>query len=254
MAPTSASSALGIRAEREGEAIRFRISDTGIGISQDRIDVLFERFSQADASTTRRFGGTGLGLAICYELCSMMGGTVGVETAPGEGSVFTVTLPFAKVSDQAPTTEALPDDEGVAERDIRVLAAEDNSVNQLVLKTLLGQVGIDPVVVSDGAEALAAWEERDWDLVLMDVQMPHMDGPTATRAVRRRERETGRPRTPILALTANAMSHQVAEYLAAGMEGHIAKPIDAAKLFSAMQAALAGVEEAEEVQPDAQRA
>src|SRR5690606_8010031 len=117
---------------------------------------------------------------------------------------------------------------------LRVLAAEDNTVNQLVLKTLLHQIGVEPTVVADGRAAVEAWEAGDWDAILMDVQMPVMDGPTAARRIRAREAETGRRRTPILALTANAMNQQVAEYLAAGMDGHVAKPIDVAKLFQAL--------------------
>jgi CheY-like chemotaxis protein len=119
-----------------------------------------------------------------------------------------------------------------------VLAAEDNSVNQLVLRTLLQQAGLDPHIVSDGAEAVAAWREQAWDVILMDVQMPVMDGPTATRTIRAAEAETGRPRTPILALTANAMAHQIADYAAVGMDGVIPKPIKVEDLFGALQAAL----------------
>jgi len=130
---------------------------------------------------------------------------------------------------------------------LRILAAEDNSVNQLVLKTLLSQVGIDPMVVGDGAEAVAAWREHDWDLILMDVQMPIMDGPTATRAIREAERAKGLARTPIVALTANAMAHQIADYRAAGMDGFVAKPIDIEKLFAAIEAALEQGDEAEAV-------
>src|ERR1019366_867647 len=122
---------------------------------------------------------------------------------------------------------------------LRVLAAEDNAVNQLVLRTLLQQAGLDLTVVSDGVAAVAAWEAGVWDVILMDVQMPDMDGPTATRRIRAREAETGRPRTPIVALTANAMAHQVAEYVEAGMDGFVAKPIEVSRLFAAIEAALA---------------
>ena len=119
-----------------------------------------------------------------------------------------------------------------------MLAAEDNEINQLVLKTLLGQLGIEPEIVGDGVAALEAWERGDWDVILMDVQMPRMDGPSATQAIRRRDAELGRPRTPIVALTANAMTHQVGEYLAAGMDDFVAKPIEVAQLFAALQRAL----------------
>jgi CheY-like chemotaxis protein len=120
-------------------------------------------------------------------------------------------------------------------RTLRVLAAEDNAVNQLVLKTLLAQVGVEPVIVGDGQAAVDAWAREPWDLILMDVQMPVMDGPTAARAIRAAEAKSGRARTPIVALTANAMSHQVADYAAAGMDAHVAKPIEAAALFAALQ-------------------
>ena len=119
-----------------------------------------------------------------------------------------------------------------------MLAAEDNDTNQLVLKTLLGQAGIVPTLVENGRQALEAWERQDWDVILMDIQMPIMDGIAATLAIRQREAETGRARTPIIAVTANAMTHQVAEYEAAGMDSMVPKPIDIAALFAAMEQAL----------------
>ena len=122
---------------------------------------------------------------------------------------------------------------------MRLLAAEDNPVNQLVLKALLAQVGIEPVMVGDGVDAVAAWEGGEWDVILMDVQMPRMDGPTATRFIRERELAQRRRRTPIVALTANAMTHQVNEYLAVGMDGFVAKPIEIDRLFAALETALA---------------
>jgi CheY-like chemotaxis protein len=224
--------------ERIGNALEMRVSDTGVGIAADRLDRLFEKFTQADASTTRKYGGTGLGLAICRELAEIIGGDVRAESTVGEGTTFIVRLLIARVGDAMAleVEETAPRDWDAA--NLRILAAEDNSVNQLVLKTLLNQVGIDPMVVGDGAEALAAWRDHDWDLILMDVQMPIMDGPTATRAIREAERTRGRARTPIVALTANAMAHQIAEYRAAGMDGFVAKPIDVEKLFAAIEAAL----------------
>ncbi|HEY2660346.1 MAG TPA: response regulator [Caulobacteraceae bacterium] len=124
------------------------------------------------------------------------------------------------------------------ERVLRILAAEDNDVNQLVLKTLLAQAGLDLTLVADGALAVAAWAEDEWDLVLMDVQMPVMDGLAAVQEIRARERSSGRARTPVIALTGNAMAHQVAELIAAGMDDHVAKPIQVTRLFSAIEAAL----------------
>lgn len=205
----------------------------------DRIDRLFDKFVQADASTTRRFGGTGLGLSICRELCVAMGGEIRAESAVGLGSCFTVDLPLPQAAQAVPAaTRDMGTESGFDDRPLRILAAEDNPVNQLVLKTLLGQAGLNPVCVGDGAEALTAWAQCDWDVILMDVQMPVMDGVAATREIRRREAETGRRATPIIALTANAMTHQVENYIAAGMNGFVAKPIEVGQLFAAISAAV----------------
>jgi signal transduction histidine kinase/ActR/RegA family two-component response regulator len=229
-----------VTAVRNDDSLRVTVADTGVGIPAESLNKLFAKFAQVDASTTRRFGGTGLGLAICQQLSALMGGVIAVESAFGVGSVFTVTLPMPRVGEERPATPLPSPDVQHTESSpgLRVLAAEDNSVNQLVLKTLLHQIGVEPVVVADGAAALEAWEAGHWDAILMDVQMPVMDGPTATRRIRERERQTGRPRTPIIALTANAMSHHVADYLAAGMDAHVAKPIEAGRLFQALQAAI----------------
>jgi CheY-like chemotaxis protein len=216
------------------------VADTGIGMSAAQQKKLFRAFQQAEASTSRRYGGTGLGLAICRELVELMGGRIRVNSAPGQGACFTVSLPLPRVEPvAAPASAPRPASlAAAAERPLRVLAAEDNSVNQLVLKTLLHQVGIEPEMVSDGRAAVEAWAREPWDLILMDVQMPVLDGPRAAAEIRAREQAEGRRRTPIVALTANAMHDQVAEYLAAGMDGHVAKPIAASQLFAAVQAAL----------------
>jgi PAS domain S-box-containing protein len=229
---------------RTGHGVRMEVRDTGVGIDPDRIDRLFEKFVQADASTTRRFGGTGLGLAICAELCRAMGGTIQARSVPGEGSTFVVDLPLERIGDRLdesglPEVEESPA-EFAPESELRVLAAEDNQVNQIVLKTLLAQLGLWPAIVETGEAAVEAWEREPWDLILMDVQMPVMDGPTATRAIRAREAETGRARTPIIALTANAMTHQLEAYRAAGMDGIVAKPINMAELFAAISATIDG--------------
>ena len=214
--------------------VRFVVRDTGAGVAADRLEHLFSKFVQADSSTTRRYGGTGLGLAICRELCEAMGGTVSVESVLGDGSAFTVDLPLTR---SAPHTAraAAPDAGATAPAArLKVLAAEDNATNQLVLRTLLEQIGIAPTIVDNGEAAVEAWHAGDFDLILMDVQMPHMDGPSAARRIRARERETGRAPIPIIALTANAMHHQVAEYLAAGMDSFVAKPIRVAELYDAI--------------------
>ena len=232
---------IAVRAESVADRLRLIISDTGEGISQANLANLFTKFTQADSTTTRRFGGTGLGLAICAQLADLMDGRVEAQSEEGVGSTFTVTLGIPRVgaarpSPMLPSPDAAPAYEPV--QGVRVLAAEDNKVNQLVLKTLLHNIGVDPVVVENGALALEAWESEPWDLILMDISMPVMDGPTAVSLIRAREVETGRARTPILALTANSMTHQIAEYLQGGMDGHVAKPIEAGKLFAALNAAL----------------
>ena len=224
--------------DRTDAGVQLAVRDTGVGIAADRIDQLFQKFVQAEASTTRRFGGTGLGLSICAQLCKAMGGEITVDSFLGEGSTFTARLPLERLGDAAegphapPAAPAAPSVEGLS--GLRVLAAEDNPTNQLVLKTILAQLGVWPVIVGDGEAAVEAWARDEWDLILMDVQMPVMDGPTAARAIRDGEARTGRAPTPIIALTANVMTHQVETYRAAGMTGFVAKPINIAELFLAI--------------------
>jgi signal transduction histidine kinase/AmiR/NasT family two-component response regulator len=220
----------------------FRVTDTGIGIAEANLRRLFEGFYQADATLTRRRGGTGIGLSVCRELASLMGGAVEAESTLGKGSTFVVRLPLESAEQAAAadmTDASMVEGEGAA---LRVLAAEDNPINQMVLKTLLAVAGIAPEMVENGRDALSAWETQCWDVILMDIQMPEMNGVEATRAIRQREAETGRSRTPIIAVTANAMAHQLAEYHAAGMESVVAKPINMTELFLAMDRATAPAE------------
>ncbi|UTP38321.1 ATP-binding protein [Phenylobacterium sp. LH3H17] len=221
--------------------LRLTVRDTGIGISAAKIGELFQKFTQADPSITRKFGGTGLGLAISQELARLMGGEITLESEEGVGSTFTVRLPLARLEGER--TSVLPGDgprevELESASDLRVLVAEDNPVNQIVIQAILAQAGVAPVVVNDGKEAVEAWRTGEWDLILMDVQMPVMDGMTATRLIRQEEvGRTGAP-TPILALTANVMTHQQQAYREVGMDGAVPKPIDPAGLLAAMQAVL----------------
>jgi signal transduction histidine kinase/ActR/RegA family two-component response regulator len=232
---------------RTPSGIRLTVADTGIGIEPAALARLFNKFVQADDTTTRRFGGTGLGLAICRELAVMMDGTIRAESEPGKGSTFVVNLPLPRVDAViAPARAKAAAPEAIDAASLRVLAAEDNTVNQLVLKTLLGQIGVTPTIVGDGRQALEAWRAEPWDLILMDIQMPEMDGLAATAAIRAEERASGRPRTPIVALTADALAHQTASYGARGMDSCVAKPIEAARLFEALSLALSEPDETAE--------
>jgi signal transduction histidine kinase len=216
--------------------VMLRVDDTGIGIDEEHLGRLFEGFFQADAGATRRYGGAGLGLAVCQQLAELMSGSVEAASEPGAGSTFVVRLPLERAAvDLYADTPDLAD---ASPGEIRVLAAEDNDTNRLVLKTLLTQAGVALTLVENGEQALQAWQNAAWDLILMDIQMPVMDGVEAARAIREAERRTGRRRTPILAVTANAMTHQLADYGAAGMDGVVPKPIDLVQLLQAMQAAL----------------
>ena len=235
------------------------VSDTGAGMTPEQLAGLFKPFTQADLSTTRRFGGTGLGLTISDQLATAMGGRIEVTSRVGDGSAFSVFLPLERMvamplrgpapaeavavrapepSAPAPAQPPEPTSHGDEVDDIRILAAEDNETNQLVLRTLLAQAGLSVTIVPDGQAAVEAWKSGDWSLILMDVRMPVMDGPTAAAEIRRLESETGRARTPIVALTANVMPHQVADYTRAGMDGLIAKPINVAALFETIEKSL----------------
>ncbi len=219
-------------------ALRLTVRDTGLGIAAEKQATLFEKFVQADNSATRRFGGTGLGLAICRELTQMMGGAIWVDSREGKGSTFTVELPLERGLAVEPVPAPAPQSDDAEEGPLRLLAAEDNPTNQQVLAAVMGSLGLEIDIVADGRLAFEAWRDGAYDLILMDIQMPVMDGIDSARAIRAAEREEGRSRTPIVALTANALSHQVEEYLAAGMDGHVAKPIEISKLYEAISRAL----------------
>ena len=216
--------------------LRMVVSDTGVGIAPEKLPALFEKFTQADNSATRRFGGTGLGLAICRELTQMMGGSIDVESREGHGSTFTVELPLERGQALRPAAgePVNPQTDG----NLRLLAAEDNPTNQQVLAAVMESLAIDIDIVGDGRQAVDAWRVGGYDLILMDIQMPVMDGIDAAREIRDLEAAEGRRRIPIVALTANALTYQVDEYLAAGMDDHVAKPIEIAKLYEAISAAL----------------
>ena len=225
--------------------LRFEVQDSGIGIEPEAQARLFRDFEQADSSTTRRYGGTGLGLAICRRLAALMGGRVGVQSQPGRGSTFWFALTVEATADAQPAPALAQRPHSVRERlaelarsrPMRILLAEDNAVNQEVAVALIGSAGLTVDVAGDGQQAVDMVQAGDYALVLMDVQMPVMDGLDATRAIR------GLPQgaaLPILAMTANAFDDERQRCLDAGMDDHVAKPVVAEQLFATLHDWLSG--------------
>ena len=231
-----------VRVVIEGDeaTLTARVIDTGVGIPTDQRDRLFTKFAQLDSSSTRRAGGSGLGLAICKTLTELMGGTISFSAPVEGGACFTVTLPMAKAipaTTPAPALDiATPELEAGAPR---ILVVDDNQTNRAVLLTLLGHLGVDGHFAVDGREAVAMWEKDRWDAILMDVHMPVMDGVQASKAIREGERRTGRPRTPIIAVTASVLTHERTLYADAGMDGLVPKPVEVPRLVEALARVLA---------------
>jgi signal transduction histidine kinase/CheY-like chemotaxis protein len=223
---------------RDGIVVSVR--DTGLGVAEHLMPMLFQSFSQLDASTTRQFDGTGLGLAISRELADLMDGRVWAESVLGVGSVFHAELGLPRI-DHASTAQSRGGETSLGSQAagaLRVLAAEDNPTNQSVLAAIMESFGIALHLVDNGRAAVEAWSQGGFNLILMDIQMPEMDGLEATRAIRAAEVALGLPRTPIFALTANAFVHQIDAYVAAGMDGHLAKPIEIPRLAAVLDGAL----------------
>jgi signal transduction histidine kinase/ActR/RegA family two-component response regulator len=230
------------------------VVDTGIGISEQQQAIIFEKFTQADGSTSRKYGGTGLGLAISTRLASLMGGRLWVESTPGGGSTFHFTARF-ETSDGAALSRSPEKHRPMAathgRRALSVLLAEDNPVNQLLALRLLEKHGHTVTPAVNGLEALEILTRQTFDVVLMDVQMPEMGGFEATAAIREREAGTGR-RQPIVAMTAHALQGDRERCLNGGFDGYIAKPISERELFAAIDRVLAGPAKAQGPRPKAQ--
>ena len=211
------------------ETLRLAISDTGIGFDAAARERLFSRFEQADGGITRQFGGSGLGLAICRQLAEMMHGVLDCESEPGGGSCFMLTVPLKRAS--APMALATEGPAPEVRSGLSVLVADDHPTNRKVVELILSQIDARMVLVENGQQALDACRDDHFDIILMDMQMPVMDGLTATREIRALEAHEGRPRTPVVMLTANALPEHVAAARAAGADRHLAKPFDAADLI-----------------------
>jgi CheY-like chemotaxis protein len=221
-------------AQGESMSLRVAVKDAGIGVPADQIDSIFGRFTQGDASVSREFGGTGLGLAICKLIIEAMGGQIGVVSGVGQGSTFWFEVPLARAaSASASTHEATSQPLASVERAMRLLLVDDNAVNRELIGALLAPFDLDIETARDGVEAIDAVSRGDFDVILMDVQMPVMDGLTATRRIREME-DAGARRVPIIAMTANVLPEQVARCLEAGMDDHIGKPIDPAALVETL--------------------
>lgn len=219
------------------DRISLTVRDTGIGMTEIQRAQVFEEFGQADSSIARRFGGTGLGMPIVRRLVQMMQGSIALQTEPGVGTLVSIELPLP-ITDMAeapvvpPTTANWPDLQG-----LRVLAADDNRTNRMILGAMMGQMGIAAMLVPDGAEALRAYDREAFDLVILDISMPDLDGISVLNEIRAREARrpaSGRKRLPVIAFTANAMSHQVASYLAAGFDDCLTKPLQIDRLSAAL--------------------
>jgi signal transduction histidine kinase/CheY-like chemotaxis protein len=229
-----------VQVEPDLDGLVFRVRDSGIGFSNEVRERLFARFAQGDSSITRRYGGTGLGLAICSSLVRIMGGAISAFSSEGEGATFEVRLPLKACEPvpEAAHATGLADPHAGAEGRLCVLLAEDNPTNQRVVELILQSAEVDLVMVENGRLAVQAYEARRFDCILMDMQMPEMDGIEAIRRIREMERSTGRPHTPIICVSANALAEHVAASRLAGADSHLAKPFRPQALLEALSSQL----------------
>ncbi|MBO9558527.1 MAG: response regulator [Caulobacter sp.] len=230
-----------VRISGDAATLTCAVTDTGMGVPEARRAQIFEKFVQVDGSSTRRTGGSGLGLAICRELVTLMGGEIGFESPAAGGARFTFEAPCPALTPMGrPEAVETVADGPAMSGELKMLVVDDNATNRTVLQAMLGHLGVACGIARDGHEAVAMWESGPWDAILMDIHMPGMDGLEAGRVIRTREAAEGRTRTPILAVTASVLSHETERYMAAGMDGFVAKPIAAQRLVEALDVALSG--------------
>lgn len=231
---------VGIEATGSVNQLQFKVRDSGIGIAKEQQKAIFEAFTQADGSINRKFGGSGLGLTISLKLIHLMGGSMHVESEPGEGALFAFTIPIQCVAQAEPAVPKPATVSAVALPPLRILLAEDNPVNQRVAGLLLQKNGHTVTVAANGKQALDLFQRQEFDLILMDVQMPELDGLQATATIREREAaSTPAKRIPIIAMTAHAMAGDRERCLDAGMDGYVSKPVRIEELLSAIREVLA---------------
>ncbi|NJM83373.1 MAG: response regulator [Tabrizicola sp.] len=214
--------------------LQIEVSDTGMGMSPDHMTRVFEDFTQGDGGITRRYGGTGLGLPIVRRLARLMGGDITLSSTPGKGLVALVELPLEASHASPPVADRRTELPQVPR--MSVLVAEDNATNRLILRTMLKSLGLDPVIVGDGPDAVRQWAPAAYDVILLDIAMPQMDGVATLAAIRAKADAEGAPCPPVIAVTANAMTHQVREYLEVGFATCVAKPISLDRLAEALVA------------------
>jgi CheY-like chemotaxis protein len=220
------------------------VEDTGIGFDTEKATKLFVRFEQGDGSITRTYGGTGLGLSISQSLAELMGGAITADSTLGDGSRFMLTLPLQMASTRPPAEPVAPLAPDTADfQAMRVLLAEDHPTNQRVVRLILEPYGVDLTIAADGIEALQAVDQSRFDVILMDIQMPNLDGFAAARIIRQIEASRGLARTPILFFTANAMPEHQQEAAEAVGDGFIAKPVTPEELLRGINSVLARMEE-----------
>ena len=238
--------AVTVRFDGSAEEFRITVSDTGPGLDEAQLSRIFDEFVQGDSSTTRKHGGAGLGLSITRRLVELMDGRIDIDSRASEGTTVTVRLPLpvagaGAATGAAPPEAARPDDPPLAldtGRALHALVADDNATNRLLMGKFLDRIGVRAQVVSSGTEAVEAARAGDFDVLLLDISMPDMTGVEVLHAIRAADSEAGRLRCPAIAVTANAMHHQVEEYLAAGFDGHVSKPIDMGALAGGIRAAV----------------